>query len=86
MEMGVSPVKRLDGLEEEGREADVKEVDLSPLLDIKEVCAYLKVGQTIVREMIRRGELPHIRIRSRIRVSLLDLQRYLERQRRGAGV
>jgi excisionase family DNA binding protein len=59
---------------------------LPPLLSIPEVCAYLGLGQTVVREMIRKGEIPHIRIRSRIRVSADDLQRYVERNRAGKEV
>lgn len=52
---------------------------LPPLLNINEVCEYLGLGKTIVYEMIRKGELPHIRIRSRIRVSAADIQEYIQK-------
>ena len=52
---------------------------LPPLLNINEVCEYLGLGKTIVYEMIRKGEIPHIRIRSRIRVSAADIQEYLKK-------
>ena len=51
--------------------------NLPKLLSIPEVCAYLSLGQTVVREMIRKDEIPHIRIRSRIRVSEDDIREYL---------
>lgn len=58
------------------------DVYLPSLLSIKEVCAYLGLGMTTVREMIERREIPHIRIRSRIRVSAKDLKEYLENNRK----
>lgn len=57
-------------------------VVMPELLTIKEICSYLGLGQTAVREMVRKGELPHIRVRSRIRVDANDLKRYLEANKR----
>lgn len=56
---------------------------LPKLLSVEEVCKYLQVGETIVREMIRKGEIKHIRIRSRIRVSEEDILEYLQRNTSG---
>lgn len=55
---------------------------LSPLLSIPEICQYLSLGKTVVYEMIQNGEIPHIRIRNRIRVSADDLKKYLEDNKR----
>ncbi len=51
---------------------------LPPLLSIDEVCKYLGLGKTIVYEMIRKHEIPHLRIRNRIRISAADLKEYLD--------
>ncbi len=51
---------------------------LPPLLSIVEVCEYLHLGETKVREMIRLGEIRHTRVRSRIRVFATDLRAYLD--------
>lgn len=56
---------------------------LSPLLSIEDLCAYLGLGKTIVYEMISKGEIPHIRVRSRIRVTAADLLEYLNKNREG---
>ncbi len=55
---------------------------LPPLLSIDEVCEYLGLGKTIVYEMVQKGEIPHIRVRSRIRVSADDLLGYLNARRK----
>lgn len=56
---------------------------LPKLLSIDEVSSYLGLGKTITYEIIRKGELPHIRIRSRIRVSETDLMDYVCKNRVG---
>ncbi len=63
---------------------EAQDAYLPPLLSIPEVCAYLGLGQTTVREMIEKREIPHIRVRSRIRVSAEDLKIYLENNRKEA--
>jgi excisionase family DNA binding protein len=55
---------------------------LPPLLSIEDVRDYLGLGKTVVYEMIRSGELPHIRIRNRVRVSADDLRAYIDRHRK----
>lgn len=62
---------------------EVKQLEsiLPPLLSIQEVCDYLSLGQTKVREIIRKGEIPHTRVRSRIRIFATDLRDYLEQNR-----
>ncbi len=61
--------------------------NLPRLLSIEGVCQYLQMGKTTVYELIRSGDIPHMRVRSRIRVSADDLKEYLENNKqRGMSV
>jgi len=62
-------------------DSNISENILPPLLSVREVCKYLGLGETKVREIIKKGELPHTRVRSRIRVFATDLREYLEQNR-----
>jgi excisionase family DNA binding protein len=43
------------------------------VLDVREAAAYLAVSEGIVRALVRRGELPHVRVGA----ALEDLDRFL---------
>ena len=55
---------------------------LPKLLTVDDVCEYLGLGRTVVYETVRTGDIPHIRIRGRIRVSEDDLLDYLKKNKR----
>lgn len=59
--------------------------ELSPLLTIDGVCAYLGIGKSVAYEMVRKGEIPHLRIRNKIRVDADDLVQYVRRNTKGDG-
>lgn len=50
------------------------------LIDLAEAARRLGTGKHTVRKLIRSGELRAFRVRSVIRISPLDLRRYLQRQ------
>ena len=48
------------------------------VLDAREAAAYLAVSETTLRRMVRRGELPHVRLgKVSVRFRLLDLDAWL---------
>lgn len=49
------------------------------LLDIPTVAHRLSIGRSLVYELIRRGELPSVRVNSSRRVRAADLEAYVER-------
>jgi excisionase family DNA binding protein len=50
------------------------------LIDLAEAARRLGTGKHTVRKLIRAGELRAFRVRSVIRISPMDLRRYLQRQ------
>lgn len=42
--------------------------DLPAFLSPQEVCVYMKVGKTTLYEILRRGELPHVKFGRLIRI------------------
>jgi len=67
--------------EEKLEKIEYHESILPPLLSMKEVCDYLGLGQTVVTDMINKGEIPATKARNRIRVFATDLRAYLESRR-----
>lgn len=48
------------------------------VLDVREAAAYLAVAESTVRRMVRRGELPHVRLGEvGVRFRLVDLDSWL---------
>ena len=68
---------------EEKLEVAQGEMVLPPLLSIYEVCDYLGLGRTLVSEMLRKGEIPHTKIRNRVRIFATDLRAYLDKRKVG---
>jgi excisionase family DNA binding protein len=53
-----------------------------PLLTVDDLRQTLRIGRTQVYELIRRGELPTVRVGARIRFRPEDVDAYLERETR----
>lgn len=53
---------------------------LPVLLTMKELCDYLGLGRTTVTYMLQRGDIPHMKIKGKIRVFATDLVDYLKKQ------
>ena len=51
----------------------------SPLLNARETATRLRVSEATVRRLARRGELPHLRVGSQIRVDAAELEAWLHR-------
>jgi excisionase family DNA binding protein len=51
----------------------------SPLLNARETATRLRVSEATVRRLARRGELPHLRVGSQIRVDATELETWLRR-------
>ncbi len=51
------------------------------LYDVKQVGVFLGVSAWSVREMIWRGDLPHVRVGRLIRVDFKDLESYIAKNR-----
>ena len=51
----------------------------SPLLNARETATRLRVSEATVRRLARRGELPHLRVGSQIRVDAGELEAWLHR-------
>jgi excisionase family DNA binding protein len=51
----------------------------SPLLNARETATRLRVSEATVRRLVRRGELPHLRVGSQIRVDSAELEAWLRR-------
>jgi excisionase family DNA binding protein len=51
----------------------------SPLLNARETATRLRVSEATVRRLARRGELPHLRVGSQIRVDAAELEAWLRR-------
>jgi len=47
------------------------------ILTIPEVAAYLKMSKAKIYNMVRRGEIPHIKVGKNVRVRQADLQDWL---------
>lgn len=57
-----------------------------PLLTRREAAAWLGVSEDLVDALVRRGELPAVRVgRRAIRIRASDLDAYVERQQRPSG-
>lgn len=54
---------------------------MNELYTPEEVAARLKVGKTLVYQLLRSGKLPHSRVGNRYRVSGEDLRLYLDSTR-----
>lgn len=55
-----------------------------PLLTPPEAAALLRLPNSTVYDLVRRNVLPHIRIGRAVRFSRVDLEDYIESQRRSA--
>lgn len=51
----------------------------SPLLNARETATRLGVSEATVRRLVRRGDLPHLRVGSQIRVDAAELEAWLRR-------
>jgi len=51
------------------------------LWTVREAAAFLRIGRNAVYEMVKREELPSIRVGSRVRFFPAELRAWLERQR-----
>ena len=57
------------------------EQEITPvLLKVKQAAALYNIGERTLYRLVERGELPHCRIGSAIRIKPVDLERYLEYQ------
>lgn len=50
---------------------------ISATVDVGQAAAYLGIGQTLVRQLIRAGNLPHVRLGRLIRIRQEALDQYL---------
>lgn len=50
------------------------------LMDIKDLCVYLKLGKTNAYKLVKNG-MPHIRIGRQIRFRVSDVNRWIEGKR-----
>lgn len=58
---------------------DASPAESAPLLyTIPDVCRRLSLGQTKVRELIARGDLPCVRIGTSVRIADKDLEAFVE--------
>lgn len=58
----------------------VKQEGLDETLDVRGAAALIKMSEWTVRDMVRRSEIPHRRIRSRILFSQFELREWLKEQ------
>ena len=56
---------------------------MEEILTPREVADYLKISKSKVYYLIRRGEIPYIRIQRNVRVKLSDLLAWLEKNQFG---
>jgi excisionase family DNA binding protein len=54
--------------------------DLPEFMTTEEIRAYLRLGRSTIYELLRRGELPHVRFGRAIRVPKAALARYLSKE------
>jgi excisionase family DNA binding protein len=54
--------------------------DLPEFLTVEEIRAYLRLGRSTVYELLRQGELPHVRFGRAIRVPKTALAKYLSKE------
>ena len=54
--------------------------DLPEFLTVEEVRAYLRLGRSTIYELLRQGELPHVRFGRAIRVPKTALAKYVSRE------
>jgi excisionase family DNA binding protein len=54
------------------------EQTLEPLMTIPEVAEYLKISKSKVYYMVKKNEIPHIRLGKNVRVFLSDLIQWLK--------
>jgi excisionase family DNA binding protein len=54
--------------------------DLPEFLTVEEIRAYLRLGRSTIYELLRRGELPHVRFGRAIRVPKTALAKYLSKE------
>lgn len=54
--------------------------DLPEFLTAEEIRTYLRLGRSTIYELLRRGELPHVRFGRAIRVPKAALARYLSKE------
>lgn len=47
------------------------------MLDVKELSEYLNISVSLVRKLVRKGELPHNRLGAKILFSKLEIDRWL---------
>ncbi len=50
------------------------------LLSVPQVSSLLGVGQTLVRELIKTGEVPSVRVKRAVRVPRAQLEQWIERR------
>jgi excisionase family DNA binding protein len=58
---------------------------LEPLLDVAAASVFLGVSRRQVHRLLKRNELPAVRVGKRTRFIPADLRAYLERHREGPG-
>ena len=60
----------------------MKEKPLEPrLVSQKEAASYLGVSYWTLRDLLFRGDIPHIRVKRRILVDRLDLEAYIQKNK-----
>ncbi|HEY8645037.1 MAG TPA: helix-turn-helix domain-containing protein [Gaiellaceae bacterium] len=56
------------------------------LIGVRDACTLLDVSVPSLRKLVRAGELPAVRIDTRIRIARADIDAFIERRRDLAGV
>ena len=54
-------------------------MDATEILTVREVAEYLKISKAKIYYLIKRREIPHIKIGRNVRIRLHDLQLWLEK-------
>ena len=50
------------------------------IMNVKELCQYLEISDSMARKLVREGSLKFFRIGNRINFRRLDIEEYVEKQ------
>ena len=59
---------------------NTQNLSIDPIYTVPEVAAYLKISKAKLYDLIKRKEMPHIRMGRNVRIRESDLNRWLELQ------
>ena len=56
------------------------DIKLDPIYTVPEVAEYLKISESKIYYMVKREEIPHMRIGRNVRIRETDLKKWMEKQ------